>query len=80
MMSELQSFTRWIYIRHTNPRGEHSITSHIVWDAERFFDALTAQTESTNEEARKAGNSPGYRFAVITREAYLEHLSRKRTS
>lgn len=82
MMSELQSVTRWIYIRHTNPRGEVSITSHIVWDAELFFDALTAQTQKANRDLAAANPSGAgiYKFAVITREAYLEHLSRKRPS
>lgn len=81
-MAELEAVTRWIYIRHTNPRGEISITSHIVWDAELFFDALTARTAKENREL-VAANPRGagiHKFSVITREAYLEHLSRKRTT
>lgn len=70
--------TRWIYIRHTNPRGERSITSHIVWDAELFFESLTAQTKKANDELEREGNPGRFGFAVITREAYLEALARKK--
>lgn len=77
-MAELESATRWIYIRHTNPAGERAITSHIVWDAKLFFDALTRQVEKMNRERAEGKLAGTYSFAVITREAYFESLARKK--
>ena len=78
IVAELESATRWIYIRHTNPAGERAITSHIVWDAKLFFDALTRQVEKMNRERAEGKLAGTYSFAVITREAYLESLARKK--
>lgn len=58
---------RDLYLRHTKPTGEVGVTSHRVWDADKF---LKAQTDFANSEAERDGVIPA-KITVTTRDEYL---------
>lgn len=70
-MSNADTITcRDLHLRHTDVNGASYVQCHRVWDADRFFNARSAETHRANLDAKP----PSPRLAnveLLTREQYL---------